>query len=278
MDTINNEKAVDPFAKLIDMACDIATEEPESPLGDYVRIAREIITVMEADEVRKDWLDAANIAAIQAPGNIIPNVVIQDNRLEQPRAQRADQHGADAPSQADVIDAIIGREGVIVMDEFPILPMADATKAANLKGIAAAEKSGALPTGTQTEREFNVMLRRPINAYATESIMAKDAPDAVEKMKWATENGRLPASLDWDANTDGGSDIDWIQAEAADGEPDHAEWEPVKLSPAVLVEALNKLKLFATNSGDLQNKELRLSMEYVERIATEALNKAILGE
>ena len=218
MDTDNENYNDDPHARMIDLICDLAINDGEGPWPEFVQRARDILNVMEADDVRAKW------RAEPLPG-----------------------------------------PGKSVLDPLPIEQ-------------AIADAIGA--TGTQ--REFNVMLRRPCWQYAHESIMAKNAPDAVEKMREAVENGRLPKSLDWD--TDDRTDpVDWISAEAdiplgerTDGSVvDCAEWEPVKLSPAPLVEGLNRIRTLAGTPAN--EVAMGSALATIIEIATEALNKAILG-
>ena len=210
MTTDNENYNDDPHARMIDLICDLAINDGEGPRDEFVQRARDILNVMEADDVRAKWRE------LPLPG-----------------------------------------PGKSVLDPLPIEQ-------------AIADAIGA--TGTQ--REFNVMLRRPCWQYAHESIMAKNAPDAVEKMREAVENGRLPKSLDWD--TDDRTDpVDWISAEAETGAPDHAEWEPHKLSPAPLVEGLNRIRTLAGTPAN--EVAMGSALATIIEIATEALNKAILG-
>ena len=221
----------DPHARMIDLICDLAVNDGEGPWDEFVQRARDILNVMEADDVRAKW------RAEPLPG--------LGKAVEQ------------------IVDSMAESMGL-------------APEAFRALGKLEAE------AGIGTQREFNVMLRRPCWQYAHESIMAASAADAVEKMREAVENGRLPKSLDWD--TDDRTDpVDWISAEAdiplgerTDGSAvDCAEWEPHKLSPAPLVEGLNRIRTLAGTPAN--EVAMGSALATIIEIATEALNKAILG-
>jgi hypothetical protein len=91
-------------------------------------------------------------------------------------------------------------------------------------------------------REYAVMLRRPTRQFTTEYISATSAEDAVAKMRKVADDPAHSARWTWD--DDDADAVDWVHAELGtdeDGEPDHAEWEPPKLSPGALVKALGDI-------------------------------------
>jgi hypothetical protein len=143
------------------------------------------------------------------------------------------------------------------------------TQDANLKGIAAAQASGALPTEPRT---YSVTWRRPTAAYAHDEIEATSIEDAMMQAKTrVSSRGRFKDEPYFECNTDSMDACDWISVEGDIDDPrvEHVEWEQPKPSAGVLVKALKDITAICDEGSYLGD------LFEINRIIQKALIEAI---